>query len=273
MAELWDWTPGDETRKPARKAKAERIPMTPFAEEVAARVKETFYHYVNRKTADNRNAQATLGPSGIGYGCDRRLAMSLLRIPPVNPPRYDWSSFLGTCAHAGIADMFEWANQGSGRYATEVPLVYPSSHVPHGTTDLIDRVLFLSVDQKVLGNWSLEKFRTVGPPAHYRIQVQTYGYGARAKGEQITKVAIIVWPREKSSLDDLYVWEEDYDPSVGRDALTRVDEMAHQIAKVSPGWTPAQVAKSFDIDNSDCKFCPFHMAGATNLEAGCNGRV
>lgn len=263
MTDAWDWTGTHDT--PARSSKPPRIPMTPFAEQIAARVKETFYHYVNRDTPDNRGSQATLGPSEIGHGCDRRLAMSLLRVAPVNPSQYDWSSFIGTAVHASLAEMFDWAARGSGRYATEVRLSYDTPHVPRGTTDLIDRVLYMSIDHKVLGTWSLDKFRTTGPPPHYRIQVHTYGLGAEQRGEDIRKVAIIVWPRTKSSLDDLYVWEEDYDPAIGREALARVDRIANQLG-VEP-------IANFPIDNSDCKFCPHYMAGAKTLEAGCNGRA
>lgn len=266
-----DWSWGTEEQPRQTKAKPQ---MTPFAQEIANRVKETFYHYVNRKTEDNRGAQTTLGPSEIGHPCDRRLAMRLMSIPAVNPPRYDWAAFIGTAVHASLSDMFLWANAGGGRYDTEVPLTYCSLHVPGGTADLVDRVLYLSIDHKVLGSWSLNQFRAEGPPAHYRVQIHTYALGLKSRGEVIRKVAIIVWPRERSSLDDLWVWEEDYDPAIGRGALERVDGIAERLERVrSTTERPDLIARHFPIDNADCKFCPFHRAGSTDLRNGCNGRT
>jgi hypothetical protein len=102
---------------PAPRARpvTEAYPMSPLGEKLAAGLKELFYSYVNRKQSDNRSAQLTVGPSEVGTPCDRRLALSLMRKDPVNPGGDGWAAFVGTCVHAGLADMFVWAGKHTGR--------------------------------------------------------------------------------------------------------------------------------------------------------------
>jgi hypothetical protein len=251
----------------ARKAWAETQPMSALGAEIAHRLKEMFHGYSNRM---ERNQQPTLGPSEIGTPCDRRIALSLLRKPTVNPGGDGWASFVGTCIHAGLEEMLMWADAGSGRYAVEQRLEFPSPHVPKGTTDLIDRTLLLVGDHKGMGQWSLDKLKREGPSRTYRIQAHTYAYGATIRGEVVKHVAIIGWPRDKSSLDDLYVWTEPYDPDLARDALKRVDKIAKRVL-VEGG---EHEAYALPFDNTDCRFCPFYMKKARTSEGGvCNGRT
>lgn len=247
-------------------------PMTPKGLEIAHRLKEMFHGYTNRM---ERSQQSTLGPSEIGSPCDRRIAMSLMLLPAVNPGGDNWASFVGTCIHAGLAEMLLWADAGSGRYAVELPLNFPSQHVPRGTTDFLDRVLLCIADHKGMGEWSLNKLKTSGPSRTYRVQAHTYGYGARLRGEKVTDVAIVGWPRDQGSLDDLYVWTEPYNPAVAVEALARVDRIAKQIGTMKPDgdWSAAR-PQDFPINNTDCKYCPFHLKGAARSEGGvCNGRT
>ena len=264
----------------APKVWAETQPMSDLGAEIAHRLKEMFHAYSNRM---ERNQQSTLGPSEIGTACDRRLALSLMRYPAVNPGGDNWASFVGTCIHSGLEEMFMWADAGSGRYAPEVRLTFPNKHVPKGTTDLIDRVLLCVIDHKGMGQWSLDKLKTQGPSRTYRVQAHTYAYGASIKGERVKHVAIVGWPRDKGSLDDLYVWTEPYDPDIARNALQRVDNIGAQLAGCTDTYglhndgcgCPDTVAAAYALpmDNTDCRFCPFYMKGAARSEGGiCNGR-
>lgn len=235
--------------------------------EIASRLKELFYAYDNRQSDDNRSAQQTLGPSEIGSPCDRRIAMSLLRLPAVNSGGDGWAAFVGTNGHVGLSEMLLWGNAGSGRYQTEVPLTFNSAVVPRGTTDVIDTQLLIVGDHKLMGSWSLNKLRTEGPNQTYRVQAHTYGYGARLKGFKIKDVAIIGWPRDGSSLEELYVWTEPYDPDIARDAIKRVEDIERFL------MTDSSDPLEFAIDNSDCRYCPFHLPGAAKSEGGvCTGR-
>lgn len=264
----------------APKVWAETQPMTELGAEIAHRLKEMFHAYSNRM---ERNQQSTLGPSEIGTPCDRRLALSLMRYSPVNPGGDNWASFVGTCIHTGLEEMLLWADAGSGRYSTEQRLTFPSKHVPKGTTDLIDRVLLVVVDHKGMGQWSLDKLKSQGPSRTYRVQAHTYALGARIRGEAVKHVAIVGWPRDKGSLDDLYVWTEPYDPDIARNALQRVDNIGAQLAGCTETiglhndgcGCPDTVAAAYALpmDNTDCRFCPFYMKGAARSEGGvCNGR-
>lgn len=241
-------------------------PMTPKGLEIAHRVKEMFHGFTNRS---DRSQQATMGPSEIGTPCDRRVAMSLLRLPRVNPGGDNWASFVGTYGHTGLAEMLVWADAGSGRYVTEERVEFPSRYVPKGTLDALDRMLTTVWDWKLMGQWSLDKLKIEGPSPQYRVQLHTYGYGLRIRGEVVSDVALIGMPRDKSTLDDLYVWTEPYNPQVARDALARVARIGETLAD-EDGADPL----NFPINNTDCKYCPFHMPGAVRSEKGvCNGRT
>lgn len=259
------------------------IPMTQLGQEIVQRYKEIFYSYGNRRSSDNRNAQETLGPSEIGARCDRRLVMSLLRRPPVNPGSDGWAAFVGTAVHVSLADMFEWANGNSGRFATEVPLSFQSDVVPRGTSDVLDRVLNVAADHKLMGAFSLKKLRTKGPSETYRTQVHVYAYGQRLKGEKVDHVAIIAWPRTGSDLSDMYVWTEKYDPMIAKRAFDRVEGMAANIeawregtggteALRSGGLDDVTIARMANVDPSECTYCSFHLKHSTDLKDGCNGK-
>jgi hypothetical protein len=257
--------------------------MSAEGRELAARLKELFYEYDNRRSADNRSAQASMGPSEMGTPCDRRLALSLMRMPPVNPGGDGWAAFVGTAIHASLAEMFLWANHGTGRFAVEQKLEFDSEIVPKGTADLIDRTLFMLDDHKCQGRWSRNKLKSSGPSPTYRVQAHVYAYGARLRGEKIEKIAIISWPRDEATLDDLYVHIEPYDPKIAADAFDRVDGIAglveskiEEITSIYPLGTPeldikARVAGDFDVAE-DCRFCPFYLPNARNITQGCNGK-
>lgn len=238
--------------------------MTGLAAEIAARMKEIFHAYNHRRTEDNRNAQQTLGPSEIGTPCDRRLAMSLMRVEPVNPGGDGWAAFVGTCVHAGLAEMLAWSNAGSGRFAVEMPLTYQSALVPKGTGDALDRVLLCFLDHKAMGQWSLSKLKREGPSALYRTQVHVYAKGARAQGEKVEHVALIGWPRVESTLDELFVWTEPYDATVAQRAFERVERIN---AKVQEGYGFNEFAVA-----KDCAYCPFFLKDGDNSRS-CNGKL
>lgn len=238
--------------------------------EIATRLREMFYAYTNRNASDNRSAQKTLGPSEIGSPCERQIAMKLLGIQPVNPQE-GWAPFVGTAVHAELARMFEWANgAGSGRFVVEMPLSFGSRLVPKGTGDLLDRVLCIFMDHKLMGRYSLSKLVKEGPSPVYRAQVHTYGYGAELAGEKVKYVAIIGWPRQESSLDNLYVHVEPYDRQIALDAIKRVERIAAQ-TKYTDGADLMALAKSFPAGD-DCKWCPFYLKADKEMRRGCPGK-
>jgi hypothetical protein len=277
---LFSQPAGPKSEQPAE-------PMSDLGKELTARFKELFYAYDNRRTADNRSAQKTMGPSEMGTPCDRRLALSLMRMPAVNPGGDGWAAFVGTCIHAGLAEMFLWANHGTGRFSVETELAYDSEIVPKGTADLIDRTLFMLDDHKCQGRWSRNKLKSQGPIPTYRVQAHVYAKGARDRGERIDRVAIISWPRDESTLDDLYVWTEPYNPAIVKAAFERVERIAaeteeKQAELVKTYGVPAKderqllqikarAAADYGVAD-DCRFCPFYLPNARSITHGCNGK-
>jgi hypothetical protein len=264
-----------------RRSEAPTLPMSADGAELAARLKELFYAWDNRRSSDNRSAQTTMGPSEMGTPCDRRLALSLMRMPPVNPGGDGWAAFVGTCIHVGLAEMLMWADAGTGRFAVEQRLEFPSAIVPKGTADAIDRTLFMVDDHKCQGRWSRNKLKTTGPSPTYRVQLHVYAHGARLKGEKIEKVALISWPRDEATLDDLYVHVEDYNPQIAKDAFERVDRIAElveikqrDLLEIHPPdelKIKALTASEFTVAD-DCRFCPFYLPNARSITDGCNGK-
>lgn len=266
-----------------RRSEAPTLPMTSEAGELAARLKELFRQYDQRRSADNRSAQTTMGPSEMGYGCDRRIALSLLRQPPVNPGGDGWAAWVGSCIHVGLESLFKWADGNTGRFVTEDRLEFESKYVPKGTADLMDRTLLMLADHKCLGRWSRNSFKTNGPPDHYRVQGHVYAHGARKRGEKIDKVAWFLWPRDEASLDDLYVFVEDYNPALVAKAFERVDRIGQEVEAKrdelrsefpeSPAWEiGARIGLEYKIDPASCRYCPFHLPGSQDPMRGCNGK-
>lgn len=251
-------------------------PMSDPAKELATKIKETFYAYSNRKSSDNRSAQTTLGPSEIGTPCDRRLAMALMGVVPVNPGGDGWAAFVGTCTHVGMAEIYTFADAGTGRYAVELPVFLGVPTVPRGTTDLLDRRDGMVVDWKVMGSYSLKKFKAEGPSPTYRTQAHVYGLGAERGGERVKNVAIVGLPRAGSSLDEMHIWVEKYDRKFAQAALDRVERIAKDVhgrypKTVEPDRKPEmEVAKSFETAD-DCRFCPFYLKKDKEMNRGCPG--
>jgi hypothetical protein len=267
-------SPASFSQPAGRRSEQPEVEMTTDAASIAARLKELFYAYDNRRSADNRSAQVTMGPSEMGTPCDRRLALSIMRMPPVNPGGDGWAAFVGTCIHAGLEQMFMWADAGTGRFAVEQRLEFGHSIVPKGTADLIDRTLLMILDHKCQGRWSRNKLKTQGPSPTYKVQAHVYAYGARLRGEKIEKIAIVSWPRDEATLDDLYVHVEDYNPLIAKRAFERVEKIGAEVGHLvdAPLVERANKASEYTIDSDSCRFCPFFLPNARDITRGCNGK-
>jgi hypothetical protein len=260
-----------------RKPAADVIPMTELGKEICATFDAIFYAYQNRKTDDNRSAQVAMGPSAAGSPCTRRVAMSLMKVPAVNPGGDGWRAFIGTQIHRGLEEVFSWANADTGRFATEMKLTFPSEFVPKGTGDLLDRTMFVFEDFKAMSEWSLNKLKTKGPSTTYLRQVMLYAYAARLRGEQVDHVCIFGLPADGKSLEEKYAWTAPYDPKIALDALARVEQIAEEVERQrADGVADIAIAADAPIDTSDgCTYCPFYMQHSKGLavSGGCNGKV
>jgi hypothetical protein len=110
----------------------------------------------------------------------------------------------------------------------------------------------------------------------YKVQAHVYAHGARLRGEKIEKIAIVSWPRDEATLDDLYVHVEDYNPLIAKRAFERVEKIGAEVeAKLNMNdptlEDKARVAADFNVAD-DCRFCPFFLPNARDITRGCNGK-
>lgn len=257
-------------------AKAPRISgNTPWASRYAEEIKRVL---TEANTWAPRSQQVHLGPSELGVACDRQVAGKLARIPATNHVVDPWPSIVGTAVHAWLAEAFAADNTRRNlmRWIAEQK-VYP--HPDHsGTADLYDALEQSVDDHKVLGETSMQKVKSPGgPPRKYVAQMFLYATGYEVLGLPVRRVALIAYPRTKSSLDGIYVWESPFDDAARalvQEVFADTERRKSQAARVIAG-----TAKLTDIpvspDDSECFFCPFYRPQAARDPkiAGCPGAV
>ena len=64
-----------------------------------------------------------------------------------------------------------------------------------------------------LGTTTLDDLRKDGPPIWYHIQLLAYARGFRLMGLPVKRIVLAAWPRTKSRLDTMYVWEHLLEPA------------------------------------------------------------
>jgi len=243
---------------------------SPWAARYAAELRQVVHEHARNSA---RNLQVHLGPSELGSPCDRQVVGKMAGEPATNHVVDPWASVIGTAVHAWLADAFAADNARHG--IRWVPEQRVSPHPDHpGTADLYDAVEQAVVDHKILGVTTMAKVMSPdGPPMRYQIQLKLYGKGYRVLGLPVRRVALAAYPRTSHTLDGLYVWESEAQPS--DDAL--IDEvfkltairkdMAQQVMNGRPLST-VPVTPSDD----ECFFCPFYRPqSAHDNGPGCPG--
>lgn len=222
-----------------------------------------------------RTVQAHLGPSELGVACDRQVVGKMAGIPSTNHVSDPWPSIVGTAVHAWLADAFAADNARRGiRWVVE-QRVSPHDNHP-GTADLYDAAEQAVVDHKILGETSHAKIRNSGPPMRYVAQLLLYGRGYMRLGLPVKRVALAAFPRTRSTLDGLYVWEREWDASADAlidDLLRRTETRAQLATFVHSGQMQlTQVPKAPTDD--ECYFCPLYRPEtARDNGAGCPGAL
>lgn len=236
-----------------------------------------------------RNVQRHLGPSELGYSCNRRLVgqMAGVTLGPggTNRMHDPWASIVGTAIHAFLDDAFKWESlrlirEGLAeevRWHSERRVTPdPGSPLPHpGTADLYDAQSFTVDDHKAQAEGVRDKLRRKGPPQHYFMQLLLYAIGYMLAGFRVDRVCLVSWPRTKSTLDDMYVWEH---------VITTADiaSVVDLIEKTEARESLARMVVSGDLDfwevpvtpsEDDCLYCPyFRPDAASNPRVkGCPG--
>lgn len=244
---------------------------TPWAGRYAGELAGVLRH---RAEQAPRSLQRRLGPSEIGHDCDRQVVGKLAGLPRTNHVTDPWPSVVGTAVHAWLADAFAADN------TTRTPRWLPERRVQpwpgaEGTADLYDATERAVVDHKALGNTTRESLVRHGPPVHYRRQLLMYGLGYRRAGLPVDRVVIAVWPRTKSSLAHMYVWDHVLTPADDVE-LTEVFARHAQRVTVAQQVREGQVdirAVPMTPDSEVCYFCPFYrpQAAQDSRIVGCPG--
>lgn len=261
---------------------------TPWAQGYAELLRETV---IRRAGRQERNVQRRLGPSELDHACDRmvigkmagaRADDSKPRDEGDNHISDPWASIVGTAIHAWLEDAFQWDNSHGpvrDRWFTERRVTPdPGSEQPHpGTADLYDRVTSSLVDHKGQSEGVRDKLRRSGPPQHYFGQMLLYATGYMHLGYPVDRIVLASWPRTKSSLDDLYIWE--HAVTTG-DVLYVVDliektRVREEVSKhVAAGAIDLYDIPMTPVDES-CHYCPFYRPQAAYDPSvrGCPGTV
>lgn len=126
------------------------------------------------------------------------------------------------------------------------------------------------------GESTRSKLKSSGPPRHYFVQLLLYRRGYLNLGLPVDRVAIVSWPRTKSTLDEMYVWSHVPTPDDDRlvdDVLVQT-RFREEVAQ----WVRDGRMSLMDVpavpDDHSCYFCPFYRPQAAYDGAyGCPGTI
>lgn len=249
---------------------------SPWAARYGAEMRELVVRHAN---GSDRNLQRHLGPSEIGHLCHRQVAGKLAGVAPTNHVTDPWPSIMGTAGHAWMAECLTAVNTELGqiRFLPEYRVTPSMGFEGHpGTGDGYDAHHFAVIDHKFLGDTSMAKLRSSGPSRHYRVQFLLYMLGFRALGLRVDRIVLLAWPRTSSSLDGMYVWEQEIteaDLAFLREVIKPELEYRKQWAAAITAGLAQLTDVPADTDD-ECHFCPFYRPqSARDGGAGCPGHA
>lgn len=213
----------------------------------------------------DRSKQRSIGPSELGQSCDRRIAMTLLGVDPVNTNRDEWTSSVGTAIHSWMEKAFLHANgelmkQGlPPRWLVEQTVNIETGLAGH--VDVYDIKTHTVLDHKFPGVTSIRKYRKQGHPGkQYKWQAHTYGYGFAKLGFPVRKVAIALYPRS-GLLRDTWLWSEPYDESIAKQALAHKDSLLIGMNMAENLGDLPTFMNALPRDTENCTWCAFWNGG------------
>lgn len=181
-----------------------------------------------------RSLQTRIGPSEIGNPCDHCLAARLAGWEK-QEDGIPLATTIGTGYHALMEDFFkkweaEQAETNPGwrhRYLMEqrVTVGQIGGQEITGSTDLLDLAAGLTVDYKVVGKTSFDKYRINGPSPTYQIQAHLYAKGWNDAGVKVDTVSIWFIPKMAIDLRSSHWWLEPYQPLIAENALQRANRI------------------------------------------------
>lgn len=238
----------------------------------------------DRSSRSDRSVQRHLGPSELGEACDRQVVGKMAATAKTNNVSDPWASVMGTAGHAWVEDMYKWDNRRRlsegmpARWIPEMKVTPDPGDDPHpGTADLYDAENLALVDHKFLGDTSRAKLISKGPKRVYYVQLLLYRRGYMNLGLPVNRIVLLAWPRTKSSLDELYVWEHVPVPEdeVLVDEVIRQTHHRQKVADlVTAGHLDIMQVPATPSDDS-CMFCPLYRPQAAYDPSvrGCPGTL
>lgn len=223
-----------------------------------------------------RSMQTRIGPSEMGHPCSRRIGHKLAGTPASNDRGVAWKPFIGTAAHAAVADYF--ARNEVARWE-DGSITHPRWYVEEqvtvgdilgeaitGNADLFDGSYGIVWDHKFTTRRMIRDYKSGGPGDQYRTQAHLYGRGFANAGHDVRWVGICFWTRD-GEFTDRYFWHEPYDEQVALNALQRVTNI--KAALVAHG--SEVVLPLLPMVESYCQHCPYFRRGEDDLVKACPG--
>ena len=252
---------------------------TEFAVQYAREMRELAVAHANN---DPRSLQKHLGPSEIGHSCSRQIVAKLADLPVINHTTDPWASIMGRAGHKWTEELRLWVNATTGqpRFLPEFrvkPGGSGGAFLEHdGSSDAYDAEHNAVVDDKFLGDTSMGKLKQHGPPRHYWTQFLLYRRGLLALGLPVDRIILLAWPRTRSTLDAMYVWEH-----VVTDEDERfLDDVIAPELLWRKQWAAAVLAGTAQINDvpmdteDSCQWCPIYRPQSVRDGAyGCPGHT
>jgi hypothetical protein len=202
--------------------------------------KQELIREITRET--ERDKQRRVGPSSLGDECPQCLGRAMLG----EAEKQDFSLYpwLGTAVHSYLErEVFPDAEHELKLYCGDVE----GYGEIKGTTDIYFKEDGGTVgDWKIVGLKKIKEYRVKGPPLKYRYQGMIYAAGCVLSGRPVESIKIIFIPRDSGNVQDIFVWEEEYQPAMVEAVFTRAAKV-YEIAQAK-GW---EILPSSD----DCYNC------------------
>lgn len=204
-----------------------------------------------------RSQQRQLGPSQIGHGCPRHLALKTVA-PEQGVPRFTdpLPSLTGTALHRMLEEFVPLYNEllGYERFIAERKVYMREGF--GGTADLYDRDTETIVDWKAVSPERCRKYASQMNKV-YRRQAHLYGLGYEREGFPVSNVAICMLPRG-GQLRHAKLWSEPYDRQLALDTMARYDNILVLADELDVEHHPERFAVFPSVPSEEnCEFCPF----------------
>lgn len=258
---IWDEivAESDAPYSPPARTEAKPVSITP-GDLVEAWARDVILdHELNRP----RSRQASIGPSGVGDACDRKIAMQLAGVTGVNFPD-PLKAYVGTGLHHMLDGAVTLRDREVGRYLTEHTVSYRGIT---GSVDVFDRVTGRVMDWKSKELAKIKRLRKLGLMSQeYRVQQNVYAAGLIAAGENVREIALVYVPTN-GDLADIYVQVEPVDIALADAAIDRIDAIKAELME-------GKDAETFRPRTSAlCGWCAYHSPLTPTNAKSCSGGI